>query len=187
MRRNYIDYIESFADFPKPGVIFWDFTPLHESPEAFADAIEDFNDNFKNKNITKIAAIEAKGFIIGSALAQKMHLPLVLIRKPGLTPGEVYSEKFEKEYGFGEYQIKKGRIKAGDRVLIVYDILAAPGAVAATRTLIERSGGIAIGAAVVVELEYLNARETLKDLEIFSLVKIKQKKMHLTATSVLIK
>src|SRR3989344_1060583 len=132
MRRDYIDYIESFSDFPKPGVIFWDFTPLHESPEAFADAIKDLSDNFKNKKITKIVAIEAKGFIIGGALAQKMHLPLVLMRKPGLTLGEVYSEKFEKEYGFGEYQIKKDKIETSDRVLIVYDILAAPGAVAAT-------------------------------------------------------
>ncbi|MDO8492486.1 MAG: adenine phosphoribosyltransferase [bacterium] len=177
MRRNYIDYIESFLDFPKSGVVFWDFTPLHESPEVFADAIEDFSDSFKNKKITKIVAIEAKGFIIGGALAQKMYLPLVLIRKPGLTPGEVHSEKFEKEYGFGEYQIKKGKIETNDRVLIVYDILAAPGAVVATRRLVERSGGVAIGAAVVIELEYLNARETLNDLEIFSLVKIKQKKL----------
>lgn len=176
MRKNYIDYIESFLDFPKSGVVFWDFTPLYESPEAFADAIKDFSDSFKNKKITKIAAIEAKGFVIGGALAQKMHLPLVLIRKPGLTPGEVYSEKFEKEYGFGEYQIKKGEIEDDDRVLIVYDILAAPGAVVATKKLLERSGGIAVGVAVVVELEYLNAREMLKDLEIFSLVKIKQKK-----------
>lgn len=177
MRRNYEDYIESSLDFPKPDVIFWDFTPLHESSKVFADAIEDFNDHFKNKGITKIAAVEAKGFIIGGALALKMDLPLVLIRKPGLTPGETYSEKFEKEYGFGEYQMKKGKVGKGDRVLIVYDILAGTGAIVATQKLIEKSDGVVLGVAVVIELEYLKAREVLRDIEIFSLVKIKEKKL----------
>lgn len=177
MRRNYKEYIEASQDFPKEGVLFWDFTPLLESPQAFADAIEDFNDAFKKSNITKIAAIEAKGFIIGGALALSMHVPLAAVRKPGFTPGDVCTEKFEKEYGFGEYQLKKGRITPGERVLIVYDIIAAPGAIAATKKLIESAGGVAIGVVAVIELEYLHARAALDDLEIFSLVKIKEKKL----------
>jgi adenine phosphoribosyltransferase len=96
MKRNYIDYIESFADFPKPDVVFWDFTPLHESPEAFADAVEDFSDNFKDRQITKIVAIEAKGFIIGGALAQKMYLPLVLIANPALLPAKYIQKSLKR-------------------------------------------------------------------------------------------
>src|SRR5258708_25628480 len=96
---KYIDYIESYTDFPKPGVVFWDFTPLHHNPKVFQQAINDIRNHFKYKNISKIVAIEAKGFILGSALASAMHLPFCLIRKPGLIPGSVLSEVFEKEYG----------------------------------------------------------------------------------------
>ncbi len=177
MRRNYIDYIESFEGFPKADVLFWDFTPLNQSAEVFRDAIDDIYDYFKERGINKIVAIEAKGFVLGGALSIKMNLPLVFIRKPGLIPGEVDTERFEKEYGFGEYQIKKSSIESNDTVLMVYDILAAPGALNAAKNLIERSGGILQGTAVVTELEYLNGREGLGEMDIFSLVKIKDKKM----------
>ena len=177
MKRNYLDYIESYADFPKAGVIFWDFTPLCDNPEVFTDAIEDISSYFKGRGINKIVAIEAKGFIIGGALALKMGLPLNLIRKPNLIPGAIETKEFVKEYGQAEYQIKRGAIKVEEKVLIIYDILAAPGALLAAKELVERSGGQVVGAAVVIELEYLMAGEKLLGLDVFSLVKIKDKKL----------
>lgn len=173
---NYQKFIESFKNFPKQGVVYWDFTPLLKDPKAFMHAIQDIMQHFKGKGISKIAAIESKGFLLGSALACAMQKPLVLIRKPGLTPGEVLSEKFEKEYGFGEYQIKKGQFCKSDKVLIVYDILAGPGATQAAINIIEKSGAKVAGCAYVIELAYLKGRESLQKYDLFSLVKIKNKR-----------
>lgn len=173
---NYEKYVKSFQDFPKQGVVYWDFTPLLDNPEAFKQAIRDIIQHFSGKGITKIAAIESKGFTIGSAIAYAMQKPLVLIRKPGLTPGETVSEEFVKEYGKGEYQIKKGAFQESDTVLIIYDIMAGPGATQAAISLVESAGAKVAGCAYVIELEYLNGREALANYDLFSLVKIKEKK-----------
>lgn len=106
VRLDYRQYIESHVGFPKEGVVYWDFTPILSEPAVFRAAVGEFVSHFRAKGVNKVAAIEAKGFTIGAAIAFEMQLPLVLIRKPELVPGEVESEKFEKEYGFGEYQIK---------------------------------------------------------------------------------
>lgn len=177
MKNKYLNYIESFKDFPKEGVIFWDFTPLLESPDIFKSAIEDIKNHFKNKGITKIASIEAKGFTLGSALAFKMEKPLILIRKPGLIPGKIIFENFVKEYGTGEYQIKQGSVNNTDKVLVVYDIMAGAGATKAAINLIEKQGAKVIGCAYVIELEYLKGREELKNYDLFPLVKIKKKEL----------
>ena len=173
----YYDCIESFRDFPKDGVIFWDFTPLTDNPELFNKAIDDIAEHFSNKNITKIAAVESKGFVIGSALAYKLKKPLILIRKPGLIPGRILSETFTKEYGQGEYQMKEGVLDKSDNVLIVYDIMAGSGASGAAINLVEKTTAAVAGCAFVVELEYLGGREKLSKYDIFSLVKIKNKLM----------
>lgn len=172
----YLKYIESFKDFPKEGVIFWDFTPLIEAPEIFCNAIDDIARHFDTNNITMIAAVESKGFIIGAALACKLRKPLILIRKQGLIPGQCLSESFVKEYGAGEYQIKKGVLN-DDNVLIVYDILAGAGAIGAAINLVERSDAKVAGCAFIIELGYLGGREELKGYDIYSLVKINDKKM----------
>lgn len=165
-------YIEAFIDFPKAGVVYWDFTPLLADPGAFKATIGAICEHFAGKEITKIAAVEAKGFTIGAALAYKMREPLVLIRKPELVPGEVDSENFVKEYGLGEYQIKRGQFARGDRVLIVYDIMAGAGATSACINLVTRAGADIAGCAFVIELEYLGGRDKLTQHDIFSLVKI---------------
>lgn len=171
----YKKFIKSYQNFPKPGVLFWDFTPLNENPKMFRRAITDLKKQVIRKKITKIAAIEAKGFVIGSALAYEMKKPLVLIRKPQLIPGMVWSEDFEKEYGFGTYEIKKNAIKKNDRVLIVYDILAGPGATQAAIRLVDRVGAQVVGCVFVIELEYLKGREALSKYDLISLVKISKK------------
>ena len=177
MKTDYKKYIESSQDFPKPGVIYWDFTPLLMNTEVFSNAICDIENHFDDKGVTKIAAIEAKGFTIGSALAMKMKKPLVLIRKPHLTPGKILCQDFVKEYGKASYQIKEGVVGKGDKVLVVYDIMAGPGASEAAIKLIEKSRAKVIGCAYVIELEYLNGRKGLEGYDLFSLVKIEKKEM----------
>ena len=168
--------IVSTQDFPKPGVLFWDFTPLLEDPAAFASAIDRIMRRFSRARVTRIAAIEAKGFTIAGALAHAWKKPLVLIRKPGLIPGAVVREPFVKEYGEGAYEMKAEACARGDRVLIVYDILAAPGATEAAIRLVENAGATVVGCAYVIELEYLRARSSLAKFHPFSLVKIKQRR-----------
>lgn len=177
MKNKYFEFIESFKDFPKKDVVFWDFTPLLENPNVFKEAILDIKQHFEDKKITKIVAIEAKGFTIASALAYEIKVPLVLIRKPGLIPGKVNSEEFEKEYGKGEYQIKEGVVNSDDNVLVVYDIMAGSGATKAAINLVEKQGAKVVGCSYVIELEYLEGRDDLQDYDIFSLVKISEKKL----------
>ena len=172
---KFFKYIESYNDFPKKDVIYWDFTPMLEDPSIFRDAITGIMNHYGNRNIDKIAAIEAKGFIIGSCLAYEMKKPLVLIRKSGLLPGMTINERFVKEYGEAEYQMKQNSIKKGENVLIVYDILAGPGATCAAIRLVERLGGVVVGCTYILELGYLKARHQLSNYDILSLVNIKDK------------
>lgn len=169
---NFKDYIESFVGFPKAGVVYFDFTPILAKPEVFRAAIAEICAHYGQKGISKVAAIEAKGFTIGAAVAYEMQKPLVLIRKPELVPGEVDIEKFEKEYGFAEYQVKKGQFNNDDKVLIIYDIMAGPGATNAAINLVERAGASVGGCAFVIELAYLKGRESLSGRDVYSLVQI---------------
>lgn len=168
-------YIESYPDFPKRDVVYWDFTPLLSNPEAFRAAVKQIRSRFADSRLTKIAAIEAKGFTLGAALAYDMELPLVLIRKPELVPGQTEKEQFVKEYGTGEYQVKTGQFAGTDNVLIIYDIMAGAGATRAAINLVERSNAKVAGCAFVIELAYLEGREQLSDYNLFSLVKIDEK------------
>jgi adenine phosphoribosyltransferase len=172
---DYRQYLESCRDFPKEGVLYWDFTPLLRDPEGFKQAVQDIKSHFEGKGITKIAAIESKGFTIGTALAYEWGKPLVLVRKPSLIPGNVVKEKFVKEYGEGEYQVKEGVVGEDDVVLIVYDIMAGAGASKAAINLIEKLGAKVAGCAYAIELEYLGGRDELKGYDLFSLIKIKEK------------
>lgn len=173
---NYKEFVRSYKDFPKQGVLFWDFTYLLKNVEARKSAINEIKEFLKDKKIDKIVAIESKGFTIGSILAYELDLPLVLIRKPNLIPGKFYSEEFIKEYGKAEYQIKEDSISSGENVAIVYDIMAGSGASKAAINLVKKCGGNVEGLVYITELEYLKGREDLKNYNIFSLVKVEEKK-----------
>ena len=173
---EYRNYVKSYSDFPKKDVLFWDFTYLLKDVETRKKAIDEMLNFLEDKNIDKIAAIESKGFTFGAILADRLEKPLVLIRKPNLIPGEFYSQSFIKEYGIGEYQIKKDAIEKNEKVAIIYDIMAGSGASQAAIQLIQKCGGKVKGLVYVTELEYLNGRENLKEYDIFSLVKVKEKK-----------
>ena len=173
---DYRKYVKSYKDFPKKDVLFWDFTYLLKDVKARRKAIEEIKDFLKDKKVDKVAAIESKGFTIGSILAYELGVPLVLIRKPNLIPGKYYSETFIKEYGEAEYQLKGDAIEKDENVVIVYDIMAGSGASKAGINLVKKSGGNVSGLVYITELEYLNGRADLRNYDIFSLVKVKEKK-----------
>lgn len=170
---DFSQYIKSYPDFPKPGVLFWDFVPLLSDPTAFKATVLTIKEQFCHKNITHILAIEAKGFTVGAALAYEMALPLILARKPGLIPEQTTQASFIKEYGEATYELKVNTVSPGDNVLIIYDILACSGATEAAIALVTSQGASVAGCAYVVELEYLAGRQALKEYDLFSLVKIK--------------
>lgn len=172
MENEFLPFIKKYQDFPKPGVTYWDFTPMLEHPEVLKSAVSEMKENAARLNPTRILSIEAKGFIIGALLASELGLPMTLVRKPGVTPGQVKSAPFVKEYGEGMYEIKEGAVKANDRVLIVYDILAAPGAAQAAMKLALGEKARIAGLCFMIELEYLGARRALEPVPVFSLVKI---------------
>ena len=169
------NYVKHYYDFPLTGVVYWDFSYLLKNVEARNFAINQFLEYLKNKDFDKIVAVESKGFTIGSILADILEKELVLIRKPNLIPGEILSERFIKEYGQAEYQIKKDAIKSGEKVIIFYDIMAGSGASKACINLIEKLGGKVKACLYVTELEYLSGKKDLMDVDTFSLVKIKEK------------
>lgn len=173
---DYREFVRSYKDFPKKDVLFWDFTYLLKDVNARKSAISEIKEFLKDKKIDKIVAVESKGFTIGSILAYELNLPLVLIRKPNLIPGKFYREEFIKEYGKAEYQIKDDAIRKNENVAIVYDIMAGSGASKAAINLVKKCGGIVNSLIYITELEYLNGREDLKDYNIFSLVKVGEKK-----------
>ena len=162
--------IRTIPHWPKPGIMFRDITTLLKNPEAFNFCIQKFAEQYQNKNITKIAGIESRGFIFGAALARELKLPFVPIRKPGKLPAETIAQEYKLEYGMDKIEIHKDAINAGDNVLIVDDLIATAGTLQAATVLIEKLGGIVSGCAVVIELPDLNGREILKDYDLFSLV-----------------
>lgn len=173
---DYKNYVKSYPNFPKKDILFWDFTYLLKDVEARNNAINEIKQFLENKEIDKIVAIESKGFTIGSILAHELQKPLILIRKPNLIPGDVYSEEFVKEYGMGEYQIKKDAINPKENVIIIYDIMAGSGATIGAINLVKKCGGNIKGLVYITELEYLNGRNDLNEYDIFSLVKVSDKK-----------
>ena len=163
-------YIRDIPDFPKPGIMFKDITPLLADPIAFHHAIDRMALEFDSKHVDKIAAAEARGFLFAAPLALRLRKPLVPLRKPGKLPYRSYSLKYDLEYGSAELQMHVDGVGKGDRVLLVDDLLATGGTMEAGAKLIEQGGGVVAGFAFLVELAFLHGRERLKPHEIFSLV-----------------
>ncbi len=162
--------IRTILNWPKPGIMFRDITTLIKDPEAFNFTIEKFKEQYLNKNITKIAGIESRGFIFGAALARELNLPFVLIRKKGKLPAETVSQEYELEYGTDKIEIHKDALDVGDNVLILDDLIATAGTARAACQLVEKLGGKVAGCAFVVELKDLKGRDKLSNYDVFSLV-----------------
>ncbi len=160
-------------DYPEPGIIFVDLTSLMMDADALQAAVDRIADRFAGKGITKVVGAEARGFIIGTPVAYKLHAGFVPARKPGKLPREVISQSYELEYGTDSLQIHADAIKPGDVVLIVDDLVATGGTAVAQKKLVEAAGGTVAGFAFITELEYLNPRELIakeSDAPVFSLV-----------------
>ncbi len=162
--------IRDVPDFPIKGIVFKDITTLLRDGNLFAEAVDYMYDHFREKEIEVIAGIESRGFIFGTALAYKLNIGFVPIRKPGKLPAEKISEEYELEYGTDQLEIHRDAIKKGQRVLLVDDLLATGGTAQAAARLIEDLDGDLVGIAFLIELSFLNGRKALKDLDLISLI-----------------
>ena len=163
-------YIRDIPDFPKPGILFKDITPLLADPAAFEYAIARLAAHYSKSPIDAIAAAEARGFLFAAPLALRLRKPLVPLRKPGKLPYRTYSLKYDLEYGQAELHMHIDGIPAGAQVLMVDDVLATGGTMAAGCKLVESAGGTVLGCAFLVELGFLNGRDKLAGYDVFSLV-----------------
>jgi adenine phosphoribosyltransferase len=162
--------IRNIPDFPKPGIQFKDIESIVESPEAFSYVTEQFAAAIESHKVDKILALDARGFLFGAALAYQQKLPLVMARKKGKLAGQCVSESYALEYGDAEVELQKTAVSAGDRVLIIDDLLATGGTAKAAAGLVNKVGGVVALFAFVIELDGLNGRNQLGDTDVFSLV-----------------
>jgi adenine phosphoribosyltransferase len=163
-------YIRDIPDFPKPGILFKDITPLLAEPAAFQAAIDQLYEHYRLQPIEAVAAAEARGFLLAAPLALKFRTPLVPLRKPGKLPYQTYSHKYDLEYGSAELHMHIDGIAEGARVLMVDDLLATGGTMKAGCQLVEKAGGVIAGCAFLVELTFLSGRDALRPHEVFSLI-----------------
>jgi adenine phosphoribosyltransferase len=163
-------YIRDVPDFPKPGILFKDITPLLGNPEAFAYAVARLSAHYAHRPVDAIAAAEARGFLFAAPMALELRKPLVPLRKPGKLPYSTHSYKYDLEYGSAELHVHTDAVTPGSRVLLVDDVLATGGTMAAACNLIEQAGGIVAGCAFLLELSFLNGRSVLAKHECFSLI-----------------
>jgi adenine phosphoribosyltransferase len=153
------------------GVVFWDITPLLRDKKAFGECIEGIANHYRDEDITLVVSNEARGFIIGAAVAHELGVGFVPIRKKGRLPPKVHSLSYSKEYESDVIEIRDDGIEPGDKVLLVDDLLATGGTIKANADLVEKLGGVVVGMGFLVELAYLKPREYLGDrFDIFSLI-----------------
>ena len=156
------------------GVVFWDITTLLKDKRAFREAIRQMADHYRGEDIDLIVSSEARGFILGGALAYELGVGFVPIRKKGKLPSKSVSLTYRKEYESDTIEIHEDAIVRGQRVLVIDDLLATGGTVRANADLVEKLGGRIVGMGFLIELEYLHGREVLGDkYEVFSVVKYK--------------
>jgi adenine phosphoribosyltransferase len=163
-------FIRDIPDFPKPGIVFKDITPLLADPVAFRNSIDRLGVHFDGRPIDAIAAAEARGFLFAAPMALDLRLPLIPLRKPGKLPYRTYSLKYDLEYGSAELQMHVDGFAEGARVLLVDDVLATGGTMQAGCKLIEQAGGTVAGCAFLVELAFLGGRKRLAGYDVFSLI-----------------
>jgi adenine phosphoribosyltransferase len=161
-------YVRDVPDFPQPGIIFRDITPLLGRKELFREVVSMMSKRWNDAPPDLVAAIEARGFIPGAAIAVKLNAGFVPIRKSGKLPWKTISDAYQLEYGANELQVHLDAVEPGQKVLIVDDVLATGGTAAAAVRLIRKLGGEVIGVQVLIELEALGGRKLLEGVEVVS-------------------
>lgn len=162
--------IRDIPDFPKPGILFKDITPLLASPEGFKETIRRMAEPFRGQKIDAIVAAEARGFIFAAPLAVELGAGFVPVRKPGKLPFDTHAFHYELEYGTDTLEIHVDGVSPGQRVLVVDDLLATGGTVQACCKLIEKIGAEIVGCAFLIELKALKGRETIANYNAMSLI-----------------
>jgi adenine phosphoribosyltransferase len=164
------EFIRDIPDFPKPGILFRDITPLLGDPEAMREVENRLAALWKSESVTGVAAVESRGFIFGTLLARRLEVPFIPIRKAGKLPWARLSESYALEYGEGVLEVHEDAAEKGDRVVIVDDLLATGGTAAASARLIERLGARVVAFGFVVELAFLEGRKRLAGYPVVSLI-----------------
>lgn len=170
MYLNLAEHIRDIPDFPKAGILFKDITTLIGHPAAFRAALDQFEARFKDYGADAIVAVEARGYIFGAPLADRMGLRFVPVRKPGKLPYDTISEDYELEYGSNTLEIHCDAINQGERVLIIDDLIATGGSAAATVSLISKLGGEVVAFGAVIELAFLEGRQRLSGVPVEALL-----------------
>ena len=163
--------IRNIPDFPKKGIVFRDITPLVRDGEAFKYSIDTMVEHYKSKNINAILGAEARGFIFGAAMAYKMGIGFIPVRKPGKLPYKTCQVSYELEYGKNILEMHLDAVSKGERILVVDDLVATGGTARAEAELVKKREGEVVGFCFLIELEFLNPRKLLEGYDIFSLVK----------------
>lgn len=164
--------IRNVPDFPKPGILFKDITPILSDPALFAEAVELFVARHQHRKPGKIAAIDARGFIFGAAVAHRLGVGLVPIRKKGKLPFQTYDEAYALEYGEATIAVHVDAFRPGESVLIMDDLLATGGTAAAAARLVQRAGGQVAGLDFLIELTFLHGREKLAGYPVFAAIAV---------------
>ena len=164
--------LRDVPDFPKPGIVFKDITPLLADADALKEAVRLLADPYRDMHVDIVVGVESRGFIFGPAVAVELGAGFVPIRKPGKLPAETISASYELEYGTDTLEIHADAVQPGQKVVLVDDLIATGGTIAAVRELIEALGGEIVGASFLVELCFLNGREKLPGIDIRSLIQV---------------
>lgn len=162
--------IRDIPDFPKKGIIFKDITTLLQDAGSFQKMVDLLAHRYIGKRIDKVVGVEARGFIIGAALAYKLGAGIVLVRKPGKLPSETFSKTYDLEYGTDTLEIHKDAIKPRERILIADDLLATGGTMAAVVDMVQSMGGDIVECCFMAELDFLDGRKKLPEDKVFSLL-----------------
>jgi adenine phosphoribosyltransferase len=163
--------IREVPDFPKPGINFYDLTTLFRDREGLRQSVEQMAEPYRADPPDAIVGVEARGFVLGSALAYELGCGFVLVRKPGKLPAGTVSEEFRLEYGSDRIEMHADALEAGQRVLVVDDLLATGGTAAAAGRLVDRTGARLTGYAFLVELDFLEGRKKLGSTPVFSVLR----------------
>ena len=164
------NYIRDIPDFPKPGIMFRDITPLLASPIAFGETIRQLADHYRDVKIDSIVAAEARGFIFAAPLALELNVGFVPVRKPGKLPFDTHAFHYDLEYGQDALEMHVDGTSQGQNVLILDDLLATGGTIEACCKLVEKNGANVVGCAFVIELAALNGRNKIAPRDVFTLV-----------------
>ncbi|HEX9733227.1 MAG TPA: adenine phosphoribosyltransferase [Thermoanaerobaculia bacterium] len=163
-------YIREIPDHPKPGILFYDITTLLKEPRALRRLLDAFSERYHEAEIDKVVGIESRGFVFGAHLAYRLDAGFVPVRKGGKLPAATHGESYELEYGTDRLEIHRDAVAAGERVLVVDDLIATGGTARATARLVEACGGRVAGLGFVIELTFLEGRKRLADYDVTSLL-----------------